>query len=181
MGAYYRRVIRARVWLVVSPVIAAGVLGVHALAYHVTGTPAAPFHSYLEHAPQVLLVLALCGLAIGAFGRRLGAPPAWAFPIVAVAAFIGQEHLERLVHGDWTPSLVTAPVFLVGLALQVPVALVAWAVARSLLAAVGDDPVGNTARVSFTLVVLQPPTAMTGSIDVRTPPGRAPPGSALST
>jgi hypothetical protein len=168
-------VIRARVWLVVSPVIAAGVLGAHALAYHVTGTPAAPFHSYLEHAPQVVLVLALCGLVIGAFGRRLGAPPAGAFPIVAVTAFVGQEHLERLVHGEATLTLVTTPVFLVGLALQIPVALLAWALARWLVAAVHDEASEPAARAAFRLAVFALPTAATCPGEVRTAPGRAPP------
>ena len=36
------------------------------------------------------------------------------------------------------PILVTTPVFLVGLVLQIPVALVAWALARRLLAVVAQ-------------------------------------------
>ena len=127
---------RTRAWLVVSPVIAAGVLVAHALAYRLTSTPADPFHEYLAHAPQVLLLLGLSGLAIAGFGPRRDAPPAWVVPIVGVVTFVTQEHVERIVHGGGVPVLVTAPVFLVGLALQLPVALVAWLLARRLLGAV---------------------------------------------
>jgi hypothetical protein len=167
---------RTRAWLVVSPVVGAGVLAAHALAYRLTGTPAAPFHSYLEHAPQVLLVLAACGLAIGAFGSRLGAPPAWSFPAVAVAAFVGQEHLERLVHGDGTLLLVASPTFLVGLALQIPVAIVAWLIARRLLAAVaGAESLRRPVRPRFLQIVVAPPIAAIRSLDIRVPSGRGPP------
>jgi hypothetical protein len=130
---------RTRAWLAVSPVIAAGVLVAHALAYRLTSTPTDPFHEYLAHAPQVLLLLTLSGLALAGLGPRRDAPPAWVFPIVAVATFVAQEHVERLVHGGGVPLLVTTPVFLVGLALQIPVALVAWALARRLLAVVAEE------------------------------------------
>jgi hypothetical protein len=128
-----------RAWLVVSPVIAAGVLVAHALAYRLTSTPTDPFHEYLGHAPQVLLLLALAALALAGFGPGRDTPPAWIFPLVAVATFVAQEHLERIAHGGEVPILVTTPVFLVGLAVQVPVALVAWALARHLLAVVAES------------------------------------------
>lgn len=130
---------RTRAWLVVSPVVATGVLVAHALAYRLTSTPTDPFHEYLAHGPQVLLLLTLSGLALAGFGPRRDAPPAWVFPAVAVATFVAQEHVERLVHGGGVPILVTTPVFLVGLALQIPVALVAWALARRLLAVVAEE------------------------------------------
>lgn len=130
---------RIRAWLVVSPVIAAGVLVAHALAYRLTSTPTDPFHEYLAHAPQVLFLLALSGLVLAGFGPTRDAPPAWIFPVVAVATFVAQEHLERLVHGGSVPILVTTPVFLVGLALEVPVALVAWVLARRLLRVLAEN------------------------------------------
>ena len=37
---------RTRVWFVVSPVVAAGVLTAHWLAYRLTSTPTDPFHGY---------------------------------------------------------------------------------------------------------------------------------------
>jgi hypothetical protein len=138
---------RTRAWLVVSPVIATGVLVAHGLAYRLTSTPTDPFHEYLAHAPQVLLLLTLSGLALAGFGPRRDAPPAWVFPAVAVATFVAQEHVERLVHRGDVPMLLTTPVFLVGLALQIPLALVAWALARRLLAVVEYAEPGQRLRV----------------------------------
>jgi hypothetical protein len=127
-----------RAWLVVSPVVAAGVLVGHTLAYLLTSTPTDPFHEYLAHAPQVLLLLTLSGLALAGLGPRCDAPPPWVFPLVGVATFVAQEHVERILHGGGVPVIVTTPVFLVGLALQLPVALVAWLLARRLLAVVAE-------------------------------------------
>jgi hypothetical protein len=123
---------RLRVWLAVSPIIAAGVLLTHALAYRLTGTPTGPLHDYLDHAPQVLLVAALVGLAAGLGGRR-SSVAAWPFPVAALATLVVQEHAERLAHTGELPWLLASPVFLVALLLQVPVALVVWALARRLL------------------------------------------------
>jgi hypothetical protein len=128
---------RTRVWLVVSPVMAAGVLVAHSLAYRLTGTPTDSFHAYLGHAPQVLLLLAVAGVVVAALGGPRSAPRAHVFPVVALATFVVQEHVERVVHGG-VPLLLTSPAFLVGLALQIPVALVAWGLARWLLGAVGE-------------------------------------------
>ena len=143
-------------WIVVSPVVAAGVLVAHSVAYRVTGTPADPFHEYLGHAPQILLLLAIAGIVIGAFGAPGQAPPAHAFPVVALGTFVVQEHVERLVHGGGVPLLLTAPAFLAGLALQVPVALGAWALARWLLRVVHDErpTVGLRSRLQFDVLVL---------------------------
>ena len=145
---------RTRAWLVVSPVSAAGVLVAHSLAYRLTSTPTDPFHEYLAHAPQVLLLLALSGLALAGFGPRRDAPPAWVFPLVGIATFVAQEHVERIAHGDGVPMLVTTPVFLVGLALQLPVALVAWLLARRLLGAVerADPRLPLRSRIEFLLL-----------------------------
>jgi hypothetical protein len=173
---------RTRVWLVVSPVVAAGVLTAHSLAYRLTGTAVAPLHSYLEHAPQVLLMLALCGLVFGLFGGRLDAPPAWLFPVVAVASFVGQEQLERLAHGEWTASFVASPVFLVGLVLQLPVAFLAWVLARWLLAVVGETEFAQPrSRPQYLLDVAAAIAADVRPSEVRTPPGRAPPWRQLSS
>ena len=129
---------RTRAWLAVSPIVAAGVLVAHALAYRLTSTPAGPAHDYLEHAPQILLLLALVGVALAGLGSRLRAPAASLFPVAALATFVLQEHLERLVHGE-LPFLLASPVFFVGLVLQVPVALVVRLLARRLLDALGEE------------------------------------------
>lgn len=171
---------RTRAWLVVSPVIAAGVLVAHMLAYRVTSTPSDPFHEYLAHAPQVVLLLALAGLAIGGFGPRREAPPAWAFPLIAVATFVAQEHLERLVHGGGAPVLLATPVFLVGVSLQLPVALVAWALARRLLAVVAEDDVEPALRSRLELAVRSSELDDVAASAFRRPLSRGPPASVLS-
>ena len=165
-----------RAWLAVSPVVAAGVFVAHSLAYRLTGTPSAPLHSYLAHAPQVLLVLALAGFVIGGLGARLDTPPARAFPLAALATFVIQEHVERIAHGGELVSLVTSPAFLVGVALQIPVALVAWALARWLLAAVRVRRRRPATRPRHVLGVLAPRELVVAFDRVRIPPGRAPPG-----
>lgn len=150
---------RARVWLAASPIIAAGVLSAHALAYRVTGTPAGPAHDYLDHVPQVLLVLAIVGLAASGLAGRLRMPPAWPFPCVAVATFVVQEHVERVAHTGELPWLLHSPAFLVGVLLQLPVALVAWALARRMLGALARPRVRARRLPRFLLRISEPATS----------------------
>jgi hypothetical protein len=164
-----------RAWLAVSPVVAAGVFVAHSLAYRLTGTPSAPLHSYLAHAPQVLLVLAVAGLVIAGRGARLDAPPVRAFPLAALATFVVQEHLERIAHGGELLLLSTSPAFLVGVALQLPVALIAWALARWLLAVVRARRDRIAAGMRYVLGVLAPRQLLVSFLQVRIPPGRGPP------
>jgi hypothetical protein len=166
---------RTRVWLVVSPVIATGVLTAHWLAYRLTSTPTDPLHGYLQHAPQVLLLLAAAGVILAAVSARGQAPPTRAFPLVALATFVLQEHLERLVHGGGVPFLLTSPAFLLGLALQIPVALVTWALARWLLAALHAARPRTPPRVRIVLVRLVDPISALAAIDVVLRTGRGPP------
>jgi hypothetical protein len=168
-------VTRTWVWLVVSPVVAAGVLTGHWLAYRLTSTPTDPFHAYLEHAPQVLLLLAIAGAILAALAARVDAPPVRAFPLVAVATFVLQEHVERVAHGDGIPMLLTSPAFVVGLALQIPVALAAWAVARWLLGLVGDAVLRTPVGPRWDVVCATIPLGALDPNDVRIPPGRGPP------
>jgi hypothetical protein len=161
---------------VISPVLAAGVLVAHALAYRITGTPTERFHAYLGHAPQVLLLLTLSGIVLGGLGRRGTAPAAHVFPLVAVTTFALQEHLERLVHGGAFPVLVTSPAFVVGLVLQIPVALGAWVVARWLIAAAGEAaPLRRPLRPHFDLPLVAAPAAVLGSTEPPAARGRGPP------
>jgi hypothetical protein len=170
---------RTRVWLVVSPVVAAGVLVAHSVAYRLTSAPTDPFHAYLGHAPQILLLLAIAGIVVAAIGRPRAAPPAHVFPVVALATFVVQEHVERVVHGG-VPMLLTSPSFLVGLALQVPVALVAWSLARWLLRAVGEQrtPARLRSRLEFRLVDLSQEHVAALGLPSRS--SRAPPAPLLS-
>ena len=122
---------RMLVWALVIPLAAAGILAAHALSYALTGTPAGAVHGYLEHAPQVLGVLATIGLVgLAVQERSPGRVPSGAFVVLAPVGFVVQEHLERLVHAGDVPFLLTSPAFLVGLVLQAPVALVCLLVAR---------------------------------------------------
>jgi hypothetical protein len=174
-------VTRTRAWLVVAPVLAAGVLGTHTLAYRLTGTPTDAFHAYLAHVPQILLLVALAGLVLGGLGERLDAPRPVFFAAVAVSAFVAQEHLERIVHGGGVPMLLTTPAFLVGVLLQIPAALVAWGVARWLLSAVGEISLRRPTRPRLTLELV--PLAvgvLSPRGELRLSRGRAPP-ALLST
>jgi predicted outer membrane lipoprotein len=122
---------RTFAWILVVPVAAAGLLATHALAYELTGASVGRVHGYLAHAPQVvglLATLSLVGLALQQ--RSVGRLSAWSFSLLAPLGFACQEHLERLVHTGELPWLLTSPPFLLGLALQVPVALVCVLVAR---------------------------------------------------
>ena len=166
---------RTWVWLIVSPVVAAGVLTGHWLAYRLTATPTEPLHAYLEHAPQVLLLLTVAAVILAALGARVNAPPVRAFPLVGLATFVLQEHLERLAHGDGLPMLLTSPAFVVGLALQIPVALVAWALARWLLGLVGDTVLRTPVCPDWAFVSATIPIGALDPIDVRIPRGRGPP------
>jgi hypothetical protein len=122
---------RLLTWVLVTPVAAAGILAAHALAYQLTGTATGPVHAYLAHAPQVIGVLATIGLVgLALQQRNLGRPTAWVFAILAPLGYVGQEHVERLLHTGELPWLLSTPTFLVGLALQVPVALLCVLVAR---------------------------------------------------
>jgi len=168
---------RTRAWLIVSPVVAAGVLVSHGLAYRLTSTPTDRFHAYLEHAPQVLLVFMLSAIVLGGFGRKHFTPRARVFPLIAVTTFVLQEHIERLVHGGSFPILVTSPAFLVGLVLQIPTALCAWAIARWLLAAVGEAPVRRiSVRPRFDLPLVTAPAGALASRERPPARGRGPPG-----
>jgi hypothetical protein len=176
-AAYHRGVSRTRAWCIVLPVITAGVLVAHALAYRLTSTPTERFHAYLGHAPQVLLLLVLSGFVLGAFGRpRAAAPAAHVFPLVAITTFAAQEHLERLVHGGSFPILVTSPAVVLGVALQVPFALLAWALARWLLSAAEELVVWRVAvRPRFDLPLVAAPVAAHASFARPVPRGRGPP------
>jgi hypothetical protein len=60
--------------------------------------------------------------------------PAWAFALLPLLGFTAQEFLERWLAGSDLPWwMVMQPTFRVGLALQLPFALLAYLLARLLL------------------------------------------------
>jgi hypothetical protein len=120
--------------MLVLPLSVLGMTAGHWLAYRVTGTSTGPYHGYVAHLPRVALVLLVLALAAAHFVERGGARLAlWPFPAVALAGFVVQEHAERLEHTGSVPFLLTSRVFLVGLAVQLVVAVLAWVVARLLV------------------------------------------------
>jgi hypothetical protein len=136
-------------WLAGLPLLAAGWILAHQLAYQLVppggDDPAAGLaatgHGYLDHLPFLLgglAALAAVGLlARMAEGRRGSRSlPAWLFGTAPLLAFAVQEHLERVLQGvpdAW--ATVAHPVFLVGILLQLPFGLAAALAARALLKA----------------------------------------------
>lgn len=110
-----------------------GILVGHELAYALTSTSTEQVHGYLDHVPQVALVLIVLSFVGSAFVSRGARLALWPFPAVAVTGFVAQEHLERLQHDGSLPFLLDRPVFLVGILIQCVVAFLAWVIARLLL------------------------------------------------
>jgi hypothetical protein len=184
VGSAGRRIIgpvnRTRAWLVVSPVVATGVLVAHALAYRVTGTPSGPAHDYLAHAPQVLLLLTLSSVALAGYGKRREAPAAGVFPVVALVTFVVQEHLESLFHDGGWPLLAASPTFQVGLVIQVPVALLAWVLARWLIAVAQEPTPLPSIRALHDAALVGAKSVCGESPETPSPLGRGPPSELLS-
>ncbi len=146
-------------WTLTLPLAAAGVLAGHALAYAATGAQLGEVHSYLDHLPQVALVLGTAGLVGVALQQRGARGATWPYAFVGVAGFAAMEHLERLAHTGEVPWLLTDRTFLLGLALQVPVALVCMAVARALLRAAAAASAPSPPRLSALLLPVVAPAS----------------------
>ena len=139
---------RMLAWALVTPVSAAGILAAHALAYALTGTDPGALHGYLAHAPQVVAVLATIGLlALALQERGVGRRSFASFALLAPLGFACQEHLERFAHTGEVPWLVTTPGFIVGLALQVPVAILCVAVARRVAGSLSGFRIARPGRI----------------------------------
>jgi hypothetical protein len=139
-------------WLIAMPLAVVGTLAGHAVGYwaavpdaderaHVL---AASGHAYLSYAP-LLIGLCLAVTALGFVAQALavfrgsdasGGTRIKLVAAVAPAAFVLQELLERYVHdGHLHWHLVVSAPFLLGLATQVPFALLAAAIAFALTTA----------------------------------------------
>jgi hypothetical protein len=141
---------RAVVWLLTLPLAVVGSQVAHSLAYRLVESDgsdrahqlASTGHGYLTYLP---LVLAVCTVIVAvallsevrqalSHKTRSPRPAAVTFAVVAPSLFILQEHFERFFDDGAFPwSLAAEPVFLVGLLLQLPTALVAYVAARLLL------------------------------------------------
>jgi hypothetical protein len=143
---------RATVWLLTLPLAVVGSQVAHSLAYRVVESDrsdrahelASTGHGYLTYLP---LVLAVCTVIVAvallsevrqalSHKARSPRPAAVTFAIAAPSLFILQEHFERFFDDGAFPwGLGVEPVFLLGLLLQLPTALVAYVAARLLLRA----------------------------------------------
>lgn len=135
-------------WLLALPIAVCGWLAAHAVAYALVGPHAGHghelatgVHGYLGGAPIFIacaITLVLTGLLLaardGAVGRSAAPAPVWPTALVPPVGFVVQEHLERLIDPQ-AAAIGTAadPTFLVGLALQLPMAAVCVLLARAIL------------------------------------------------
>lgn len=167
---------RTLTWLVTLPFAAASVLIGHAIAYRAFGLPTAELHGYLEHAPQIVLVLvtlALLGLAADARSRR-GSPAPLAS--LAIVAFVTQEHVERLIHTGDVPFLLASPVLWLGIVLQLPLAIAIWVVARRLAEEIAASGRGSVPRIAWFPLALASSPGKPGAAAVPAAhPARGPP------
>jgi hypothetical protein len=166
---------RVAIWTVALPLSGAGVLVAHGLAYAAVGASGDDVHGYLAHAPQFAAVIATVSLCLLALQGRSQAPAPWQFATLAVAAFVVQEHAERLLHSGELPWLLDRPEFLLGLLLQLPVAALVWWLARRLLALVGPSRRRPPLLPRLLLPVADVTAASVAIARPARPVGRAPP------
>jgi hypothetical protein len=141
---------RRAVWVISLPLVMASWLGAHCLAYwlvspgaeHRMGMHAEHGHAWFGYTPAIAiwgLAFVVAGLVLcvsaGLRGRRPTRPPVRLFALLPPAGFTVQEHAERLIASGSIPhDLMVEPTFVLGLALQLPFALVALLLTRALYA-----------------------------------------------
>ncbi len=135
-------------WLSTAPLMFAGLIAGHQLAYRLVYSDAharadalaRSGHAYFGYVPLALSVslgVLVAGLALRTTAAFRGEPgrPATSPLIVLLPpiAFVVQEFSERLLHTGHAPwTLVVQPAFLLGLAFQLPFALAALLIAALL-------------------------------------------------
>ena len=145
MYAMSRR--RLAAWSVALPLMVAGSQVAHVLAYRLV-YPQMPVrlhallvtgHGYMARLPLVFAACAAIELiafvtaVVGSLRRRAAPPvPAWAFGLLPPLGFAVQEFLERWLSGALFPWwMVLQPTFRIGLLLQLPFGLAAYAFTSS--------------------------------------------------
>jgi hypothetical protein len=127
--------------LVSLALVGGGLVAAHTVAYRLVHGSAAHEHphEYLGSAPVVLALLFGFSLAALAVALRESEAhlraPAWLFALAPPLAFAVQEHVERALQGEPTARTALEPTFALGLALQLPFALLAYLAARVLFTA----------------------------------------------
>jgi hypothetical protein len=139
-------------WLIAMPLAVVGTLAGHTAGYWAavpdaherTQVLAASGHGYLQYAPLVLalsgalVALGFVAQALDAFrgGETNGGTRIELVAALAPTAFVLQELIERYAHdGHLRWGLLVSAPFLLGLATQVPFALLAAAIAFALASA----------------------------------------------
>jgi hypothetical protein len=123
-------------WLVAHGVayrlVASGGEGSHAMVEG-TGHGHLAFSSYVMAVSMGVLLLALAGAVVaGALGRTRPAVPLAPYVVLPLVDFVSHSVLESLRHGHVVSmGVALEPVFLVGLALQLPLALAALLLVRA--------------------------------------------------
>lgn len=141
---------RVLAWALVVPLAVAGTEAAHAVAYRLAvpdrgarhALLAETGHRYLAYLPLVLALgtaVVLLAFALDVRARLRGGRPTVlrpaAFAVLGPLVYACQELFERLLHGGVTAAALAEPTFVLGLALQLPLAGVAYGVARLLLGA----------------------------------------------
>jgi hypothetical protein len=140
---------RRLAWLLSLALMAIGGLFAHILAYRLVAPHPARheellsssghgYHAHWAVCFAVCATVALIGLARVIVDRARGQKPLrlplWVFGVLPPAGFVVQEHLERFLHtGTFPYAASLEATFLVGILLQIPFALAAFALARILL------------------------------------------------
>ncbi len=170
---------RALAWALTLPLVLLGSQAAHAIAYDLVYPQGharillATGHGYLTWLPLALGIagaVALASLCAAAADAARGRPqrevPAWAFALLPPATFLIQEVLELSLHtGTLGIRALLAPTFLPGLALQLPIALLAYLAARLLLRTA--ERVGRALAQARPLRVLAQPLVLPAATTLR--------------
>ena len=135
---------RLRLWLVVVPLAVAGTQAGTAILDTFAGESYEGAELFSSGNASVILlppaVAFAAALLLGALLLLARAPgagravPLWSFACLPLVLFAVQEHVEwALGHHDVPVALVFHPMFSVGIAIQLPFALLAYCVARLLV------------------------------------------------
>jgi len=154
---------RAAWWLAV-PILVAGEMAGHSLAYRIVAPNAAARalllertgHAYLADLHPlvgVCLVLAVAAAVqrtVASFrGRPVRRVPSWRFALLPSLVFVLQEYTERFAYnGHIVWGTIAEPAVAVGVFLQIPCGLVALVVVRILLRAAHDAGRALAARAT---------------------------------
>lgn len=145
-------------WVLTAPLLVLSLLAGHSLGYRwAVADPHSRAHllqdsghGYFAYAPLLIAVgLTLIAAALAARiraaarGDRMGGSPPWLFALLPPIAFVVQELVERLLHsGQVHVGTLTEPAVLIGLVLQLPLAVIALGLAW--LLAQAADQLGYT-------------------------------------